>query len=376
MGNKGQRFAELDGIRGVGATLVVLGHTRPDELFWAVTLMDIFFVFSAFMVGRLVLLKVHSFKGMLSFFQRRIERLWPVYMLVIVGIFAGDFLLAQISQTAKFDGSSFWRYITFSQFSELLFHDRFSYNYIYPAAHTWSLAVEEQFYILFPTIVLLCTYISRSLIFPALVSLVLLGIYTRMNGAFFSVLTFHIDAFACGGLLALCYPWLAERPVFSTKLFQWMVVFGLFGFCYYTTSGFVLYFSGYEPWPPPTEMLLRPWLFLIILLWTGIIGLVAVNPESERGRFWRKPGLVYLGLISYPLYMVHLPILVASEKLMFLVFDLEYTNINRNWSRAVSLPLVFLAAHILYVLIDKRVQQKGTGFIRKEAAKVEPDSQG
>ena len=115
-GSRSIRFPELDGYRGLGAILVMMGHTRAHELFWAVTLLDMFFVVSGFMIGRMVIMRVRHPRDMLAFFRRRIERLWPLYMVVILGIFFMDWMLSVMVPGSHFTAESLWRYLTFSQY--------------------------------------------------------------------------------------------------------------------------------------------------------------------------------------------------------------------------------------------------------------------
>ena len=246
-----------------------------------------------------------------------------------------------------------------------------SFDYPKAAGHTWTLALEEQFYILLPSVVLLSLALGR----PALLLILLIGlvagvVWRTMGEGHYLTLGFHLDALVAGTLMAYFYPWMVENRARATTMLQLLVAIGLMGFCGYLWEGFSAYVDGSEAWPPPADKHLAHWLFPIILLWVGLIGLVAVNPGTRAGRFWRQPWLVHLGLMSYALYMVHVPVLLVFEKLLMGGLDLAHTEWNRTWTRACGWPVALLAGHFLYVWLDRKLQQRGSGFARHQRPSV------
>ena len=204
-------YPALDGVRGWMAFGVLLAHVKLSWFPGAMILMELFFVISGFLITSIIWREVQR-RGkidLLTFWKRRLQRLYPVLLLVVITCTSVACLVVEDPLPSLKDALATLLYV--SNFTKL--HD-----YVYPTifGQTWSLGIEEQFYLLWPllfwagvkfrysaaglTTVLICVAVACILWKMHLVS----------SGAPWSRLYYapdtRLDAFVAGGLLALFYP--------------------------------------------------------------------------------------------------------------------------------------------------------------------------
>lgn len=358
--SKSVRFTEIDGMRGLGASFVVFGHINIHPLFWVWTFMDMFFVISSFLITRIVLKQVVSFRGMVSFWGRRIERIWPLYVLIVWLSLVVAFAINFISSSQQFDLTVFWRFFTFSQFTDYLFHDFSADQYPYFTRHLWSLSVEEQFYILLPVMLLALRYMPRIIWMSVLLAVIPLAVWQRAVNANMWIITSHLDAFALGTLLAIGLQQLQDHRRLSNALLGIGFLVGLLWFLPYLIDGYRAYFAGaetpeYQAWPATAG----------VLAVSCCIGLLALNREARWLSFLRWPPLVYAGVISYGLYLVHYPIVRLAPKLVPpLLEKMGVSEPHPMLMTLITVAVCFGAAHVLYKFIDQRLQAGRGGAAR------------
>src|SRR6266478_15429 len=148
--------ADIDGLRGIAVLLVLAFHLGTSKCSGGFIGVDVFFVISGYLIGSIILSEIDRGKfSLLSFYERRVRRILPALFvtLAVCGMLAYEFFLpAELDQFAK----SFLA-ATLS-FSNILFYHQAGYfegaAAIKPLLHTWSLGVEEQFYIFLPLFLL------------------------------------------------------------------------------------------------------------------------------------------------------------------------------------------------------------------------------
>jgi peptidoglycan/LPS O-acetylase OafA/YrhL len=172
-GKTRKRIPELDGLRGVAILMVLVWHyfvaqfnsksfpefdfllMTPLNLTWSGV--DLFFVLSGFLIGGILIEQRTSPTYFKTFYLRRFCRILPAYYLVLVLLLVASAL--GLTHEARFDWlfqklHPLWSYVTFTQSFPMVSARNLGGSWLGP---TWSLAVEEQFYLVLPLMVRLCT---------------------------------------------------------------------------------------------------------------------------------------------------------------------------------------------------------------------------
>lgn len=322
----------LDGLRAIAVLLVIVYHFWPTVLPGGMIGVDIFFVISGFLITSL-LLREGALNGRIalgSFWIRRARRLLPAIalMILVLGpvslIVGGDIqvnLGRQLLGAATF--SSNWISIFagndyFAQTSPELF------------TNFWSLAVEEQFYVLWPLLIvasglLLGRRWRRFSVVMALGIVASLGAATflLMNGASVSRVYYgtdtHLYGLLLGALLAFARPWSLYPPIGKKALYRVAQPFGLVAFIRVMVSWLSLFaLIPYAILVPESAPGAIPWgLFGASLLALGVIqgmlpDMLAGASEALR-RLLNFAPLRWVGERSYGLYLWHWPLAVVMH---------------------------------------------------------------
>ena len=325
----------LDGLRAIAVLLVIVYHFWPTVLPGGMIGVDIFFVISGFLITSL-LLREGALNGRIalgSFWIRRARRLLPAIalMILVLGpvslIVGGDIqvnLGRQLLGAATF--SSNWISIFagndyFAQTSPELF------------TNFWSLAVEEQFYVLWPLLIvasglLLGRRWRRFSVVMVLGIVASLGAATflLMNGAPVSRIYYgtdtHLYGLLLGALLAFARPWSLYPPIGKKALYRVAQPFGLVAFIRVMVSWLSLFaFIPYAILVPESAPGAIPWgLFGASLLALGVIqgmlpDMLAGASEALR-RLLNFAPLRWVGERSYGLYLWHWPLAVVMHYML------------------------------------------------------------
>jgi peptidoglycan/LPS O-acetylase OafA/YrhL len=327
------RIGELDGMRGLAAVAIVAFHARPDwmPLGWAAV--DLFFGLSGFLITSIVLKHGDSPGFLRQFYLRRGLRIWPIYYLTLLG-----FILFRHHLPTRCDWSGLWYYLTYLQDIPLYWSaeaPRF-HGFL---KHTWTLAIEEQFYLLWPVVVLVCG--GRRIPVLAL-GCAGFSVMARVSGWPASLLLTRMDGLVLGGLLAaiLHGGWLDRFR--AGWLFGVLAVLGVSG---------VIAIAAALHLSCPDLSVSGPGLLAINIVGMGLIGLAVTSSGSAWLAPLRWGPLTYLGKISYGLYLYHYVILEFSAGQL------------RMWApwgmppgrQLVTVLLCFLAASLSWVLIEQPI---------------------
>lgn len=275
---------------------------------------DVFFVLSGYLITRQIALDLAENKfSLLEFYDRRIRRLFPA----LFAMLAGSTILAVIVLLPR-DLDDFGESLAATVISISNFYFWHVSGYFAPAAetmpllHTWSLAVEEQFYLIFPLLLMLLWRYAHAYVWRTLAALALLSFAASIwavghapETAFYLLPT-RAWELLLGSLLALA-PGLAPR---SSSLRNLAVGLGLAAI-----AVAVLAFQAGMPFPGLAAAL--PCLGAALVIWGGEPGPSAGPPEQARPltlRLLSWPPLVFIGLISYSLYLWHWPLLVFATQ--------------------------------------------------------------
>jgi len=299
---------EIDGLRGIAVILVILFHADLG-LTGGFVGVDVFFVVSGYLITQIIQQEIAS-TGKLSlkrFWRRRICRIAPaallmVFIVVVGAIFVAtsredisDTLLAALTQPFGLANFYFWQTTDyFSRPAELR-----------PLLHTWSLAVEEQFYIFYPLLLVSMRTLPRPVRSLALATLGAVSLALSESilwyypSASFFLTPFRIWELLVGAFLAHQMPLAPFHRKVSELLSA--VGLGMIAWSAYTLSNQSLF---------PGLQALIPCL--------GAAAFIAANTGhlSSSGRLLGSRMLVAIGLVSYSLYLVHWPVLVALRHMV------------------------------------------------------------
>jgi peptidoglycan/LPS O-acetylase OafA/YrhL len=206
-----RRIAELDGLRGVSALLIVAYHLFEKHLLGCWAALHIFFVLSGYLITSIVIQHELSWQFLWNFYLRRSLRIWPIYYLLIILL---TFVGLRSTEALPY-------YLTCTQRLPLC---RGGDMPTWPALqHAWSLAAEEQCYLIWPVVALLAG--TRPLGYLAL-AFALIGVGARHAGFDIWTLAGRCEGFALGGFLASNMADTDRRRA-SQAARNWMMVFGV-----------------------------------------------------------------------------------------------------------------------------------------------------
>jgi peptidoglycan/LPS O-acetylase OafA/YrhL len=304
----GVRDPRLDGIRGIAILLVLLCHLTQfgglgtsapflDRAWRELTLplgfgVDLFFVLSGFLITGILLDTRESAGYFRVFYARRILRIFPLYYATLLVLFL-------VLPTPPREPIWYWTYLTNHHFAEV------GWPKIPYLGHFWSLAVEEQFYLLWPAVVFFLP--RRALPWFCLCSIALstsLRIHAFQEGEpIYARLATHLrlDGLAMGGMLAC----IARQP---GGLRRWRGLVSGVGAAA-TVAVLVMLVRGGHTAPDIAGYALMQ-TATALMFGAGLALSVTTGPGAPLHRWLTARWLRRVGLYSYSLYVLHAPIIV------------------------------------------------------------------
>jgi peptidoglycan/LPS O-acetylase OafA/YrhL len=322
--SKGYR-PDIDGLRAVAVLSVVFYHAQLSLFSGGFVGVDIFFVISGYLITSIIHREFseHRF-SFLDFYFRRIRRIFPaLYVMIFFTMAMGFFLLfprdfLQLGRAAK--------YIAFFSSNHLFWHTQNDYwaqnlKSAQPLLHTWSLAVEEQFYIFVPCLLAaMFLFFKRRKVSAKKISLFIFGLFSLISivsllysqkllaedpsGAFY-LLTSRAWELLIGSLLAVgisihSLTYNRSLPRCLSEVSAWtglgLIGWGVFSYSHDTT------FPGLHA--------LAPCFGAALIIFSGhkpASGLPLVNRILSTSPF------VFVGLLSYSLYLWHWPVFIFAR---------------------------------------------------------------
>jgi len=292
-------ITQLDGLRGIAILMVYVFHAFRANLLWMGV--DLFFVLSGFLItGILLDQKSKPFRAYIGgFYKRRAKRILPAYF-VVLAISAGLFGVAWLKYWYLYLGAM-----------NLLVPMNLTYLKVHPL---WSLAVEEQFYLLWPIAVYFLDQkvLSRLSIAAIVVAFVLRFICAPLfesGYAVYMLAPFRMDTLAVGALIAIHWPAIQAKITATNRKRLFSRTFGaIFGIG--LVVAIVLNGKGYLPTNGSrigSSVLLESTLAIA----AGMFGLALLG--HGKPVLSSRP-LVALGRISYSFYLVHMIALTIAPK--------------------------------------------------------------
>lgn len=298
---------EIDGLRAIAVIAVIFFHAGFDLFSGGFVGVDIFFVISGYLITKIIIEEIK--KGnftFLDFYERRIRRIFPALFLVMfVGIPFAWFLLMP-SELKSYSKSL----IAVPLFVSNIFFWKEGEGYfktdaeLKPLLHTWSLSVEEQFYLFYPLFLIICWRLGRRWLFVLLGTMLIVSfilaqwaLTSRPGAAFFLLPTraWELLIGAFGALYSLKTNYKVPSKKFSEIMSGLGIVLIIFTIFYYSKS---LPFPGLYASVPTIGA-----LFIILF----------ANQQTIVGKFIGNKTFVGLGLISYSAYLWHQPVFAYAK---------------------------------------------------------------
>ncbi len=363
---RGGYVAGLDGIRALAAVAVLVYHLGLGYLPGGLLGVDVFFVLSGFLITAL-LLGEHERTGRIvlsSFWVRRLRRLLPALLLVLVTIAAYAAWAASPSQrgSIRADALSTLGYVANWRFAfshQSYFH---GFDAPSPLLHTWSLGVEEQFYLLWPLVVVLVLWLRRrrgggvralawlagiGALASAGVAAWLTGTGADASRVYYGTDTrsqaLLVGAAAAAALVARRGK-RSERAkvVVPARPWRWTLV-GLLGAAGVGACWALV--SGQSP------LLDRGGFLLVAVAAVAVVAAVSEHPGGIGARVLSIPPLRALGRMSYGVYLWHWPIV--------LICNHERTGLSGLSLAGARIAATLVVAAASYQLVERPVREGG-----------------
>lgn len=346
-----QYRAEIDGLRAIAIIPVVLFHAGVGAFAGGFIGVDVFFVISGYLITSIIRQEVEAGTfSVVRFYERRARRILPaLYFMILLCIPAAYFILVpyQIKDLSQGIIATVAFLSNYFFYLETDYFDPFTNKS--PLLHTWTLSVEEQFYVVFPLLLLGISKVARRMLTPALVAILAASfasaVYLTESNSILSFYATHTRAWElmAGALVA----------IHQQRLAGWIdALAGRVGGR--RSSGFValaalaaivacvFVFSAKTPTPSFSTIVPVAGTVLLLLLGTR---------ETVAGRLLSRGPMVAVGKLSYSLYIFHQPV---NSYLYYTAFGERHAD---TWQlTAVSLLITVALSLFSYWFVERPIR--------------------
>ena len=336
---------DIDGLRAIAVMLVVIFHAFPEAIPGGFIGVDIFFVISGFLITGIVARELERQRfNLLAFYSRRVRRIFPALIVVLGASLMLGWLWMLPTAYAQIGSDVFASAAFFANIALLSQSGYFDIQSAQkPLLHLWSLGIEEQFYLFWPLILMLAARLRLSLLATAAViglgSFVLNVVLIGAN----PVATFFLPFTRAWELLtgaALACGWSHLSQTYRAS--NWRAAAGLMLIA--AAAGVLNTRSAFPGW----------WAILPVA--GGALLLSAPTAWGCR-HILASPPMVWTGLISYPLYLWHWPLLVFFALIKFA----PLTLLERGLIVGLSIALAWLTYRFVEITASVRSSNPAQG---------------
>jgi peptidoglycan/LPS O-acetylase OafA/YrhL len=339
---------EIDGLRAIAVIPVILFHGGLSIFSGGFVGVDVFFVISGYLITNIIIKDLYKENfSLVEFYERRARRILPALFSVMLFCIPLAWLWLMPSDMKNFSESL----ISTSLFSSnFLFWKESGYfdvtSELKPLIHTWSLAIEEQFYILFPIFLIMTWRLGSKILISLLIIIFCIslalghwGSFNHPTAAFFLLPTRGWELLM--GCIISFFLWQRNHKL-NLRISQILSFSGFILICF---SIFIFDKST----PDPSILNLLP------TLGTALIILYAVNGTFIYSLLSNKI-LVGIGLISFSMYLIHQPLFAFAK------YKFQSENLNSYlW---IVLGLTFILSYLNWKLIETPFRNRAI-FSRK-----------
>ena len=322
---------EIDGLRAIAVLPVIFFHAGFAGFDGGFVGVDIFFVISGYLITTIIYKELQEKRfSIINFYERRARRLLPTLFLVMSATAVASWLVLMPSEMRDFSKSII---AVIAVCSNILFWKESNYwdvaSDLKPLIHTWSLSVEEQFYIIFPLLLIILKKAKRLILLRILAVLFILSLVIAQWGAYNEpVANFYLLPTRAWELLigAMCALILSSERVSrfgsNKKINETFCIVGLILILYS-----IVFFNSETPFPS---------IYAIIPTLGTALLILFCSKKSLVGIFLSNKLFVSIGLISYSLYLWHQPIFAFARQQTY-----DEPAASTFW--LLLLPSIFLA---------------------------------
>ncbi|MGV2289761.1 acyltransferase [Trinickia sp. YCB016] len=338
-----ERIVQLDGLRAIAVLAVFAQHALKAPLWMGV---DLFFVLSGFLITGILLDRKARGQSYFSYFYaRRARRILPPYLLLMV----------VSSLLFGLGWAEHWQWYTFfaTNIGDAL--DQAGH----PSLNVlWSLAVEEQFYLFWPFVVLFAS--ERALLFVAAALIVIVPVLRAVSTPFFDTFwpiyyltPFRMDLLSAGALLAV----LVRQDANALARLKVVAYIGFLA-ALAVLAWLHLHYPRFRAANTPLS---NAGLYSVSLVLCTSLVVIALQSKGIVKRLLSHPVLVYIGTISYTIYLIHLSILYALWPHIH----------NRYAAAAAALAITLAYASLTWFGFEKRLIHGGPRHEARQLLTVE-----
>lgn len=333
---------EIDGLRAIAVIPVILFHAGFETFSGGFTGVDVFFVISGYLITNILYGKISGGNfSIIEFYERRARRILPALFTVMFFCIPFAFILMPLEEIKSFCKSLiavptflsnvfFWRDVSY-------FENTADYK---PLLHTWSLAVEEQYYFVFPIFLMFIYRFFRKQMLLSICSLIMLSLGTAQwaslhypRAGFFLLPTrgWELLIGAAAAISSIKFENQIKNKLIKNILGWCGLMLVLYSIFYYNKST-----------PAPSFYTIVPTVGALLIIIFG-------HNDTSVGRFLGNNVLVGVGLISYSLYLWHQPLLVFAR---YSKQDLGF------FDKSLVLAFILLMSYISWRFIEKPCREK------------------
>ncbi len=357
-----RRFSPLDGIRAFAVLAVILYHFGISWVGGGLLGVDVFFVLSGFLITTLLCreLAKSGTVRLARFWAQRARRLLPGLVVLLLGVAAYAYLFSNSVDVSSIRSDALATLLYVANWHFIL-SDQGYFNQAAapsPLLHTWSLAVEEQYYLIWPLIALfvvrtwgaakLAVAAAVGAICSSVLMVVMLGAGLSVDRLYYGTDT-RVQALLVGSFLGAVGSHAGSSFVIvparwreSRRQQVWWTVPGTVGALFLVWAWHNL--AGQD------SFLYHGGFLLVALAAGGVILTCVTVPASWLARLCSIPVLVFIGRISYGLYLYHWP--------LYLVIDHAHTGLSGFWLLAVRLVATFSVATVSFVALEEPIRRR------------------
>lgn len=335
---------EIDGLRAIAIIPVIWVHAGLPFFTGGFLGVDVFFVISGFLITSILFKEFESNSfTLLKFYERRARRILPALLAVII---VTSFVVPLISVHPKFlgdYGNSVLSTILFS--SNIYFWQTSGYfgsaSELSPMLHTWSLAVEEQYYIFFPLLLMVLFSHSKKVVVSALILIFIVSLLISEWGAINSpIANFYLLPSRVwellAGVLASIFYYNASLVKIRNKYSNYLSVLGII----FISISYFLF----------SPLTLHPASLTILPVLGAVLVLLFSAGNNIVGKLLSMRPFVFIGLISYSLYLWHQPIFALMKKSYSLHLEISQT--------LFGILLTFILSYLTWKFVETPFRNK------------------